>query len=130
MCIFLEGGGDIAGHREVANASLVVPEAGDPTVQCCFPINGHSLIITSEEGQEMVGVFLSNILDCEVIHNKGEFDEAFRMAPEARCVAALKVTMFGQAFGKELIGKNASLGQTVHSFVNAYVYVFLVNKGK
>ena len=76
----------------------------------------------------MVGVFSASVLDGEVIDDEAEEDWSKSVAPQAWGMAHLVVAMLGRAFVKQAVGKDACLGQAVHSFFNANVDVVLVEE--
>ncbi len=61
-------------------------------------------------------------LDAKVANNKTEDDVAPYVPPEAWGVLALVVPFLGKALFKELVGKEAGLGEAMHPFSNFDVY--------
>jgi hypothetical protein len=50
------------------------------------------------------------------------------VAPEARGVSDLVITVFGEAFGQELVGEDPSLRESVHALFYANIDVVVVDK--
>jgi hypothetical protein len=86
------------------------PRQIDSAVQGGFPVHGDCLVVSSEEIDQVVGVFLASVLYGEVVNDQREHDWARGVQPESWGVAALKVAMFSNASGQELIGEDTSLG--------------------
>ena len=61
-------------------------------------------------------------LDAKVVKNKTEDDAAPYLLPEAWGVLALVVYFLAEALFKELVGKDAGLGEAIHPFSNLDVY--------
>jgi hypothetical protein len=95
---------DVAGHGQIADVIVIIPFACDATVKSGFPVDGNGFIVATEKVEEVVGVFFANVLNCKVVDNETEHDWAEGVAPEARGVSDLVITMFEEAFGQELVG--------------------------
>ena len=54
-------------------------------------------------------MFLSDVLYSEIVHNKGERDGSPFVAPEARSVDALIISVGGEPFPEEFVGEYPSL---------------------
>ncbi len=61
-------------------------------------------------------------LDAKVVDNKTEDDVAPYVLPEAGGVLALVVPFLGKALFKELVGKDAGLGEAINPFLDFGVY--------
>jgi len=74
-----------------------------------------------ENIKEVIEVFYSNIFYSKVINNEAELDGTPFVAPEARGGFHLVVTFNKKARSEEIIGKDASLGQTITTLANFVV---------
>jgi hypothetical protein len=77
----------------------------------------------------VIGVCFSFVFNAEVVDDEGELDGAPGVFPEALHEGGLVVAVFRQTFGEKVVGELAGLGQAVHAFVDADVYVAIVGEG-
>jgi hypothetical protein len=78
--LFVQRGGNAAGHRDVDSALLVVPFQGKATVEGAGPIKGNAA--QGLDGvDEVAGVLLANIFDAKVVDDQGEGDRTGMMRP-------------------------------------------------
>jgi hypothetical protein len=66
----------------------------------------------------VLGVFLANVFNPEVVDDKGECDWSPLVCPKARRGLALRVAMFLQPFGQEFLCNDPCLGKTVHALLD------------
>jgi hypothetical protein len=69
-----------------------------------------------ERFNQVVGVFLANIFDTEVINHQAEGDLVCVMGAEARDAGGLVVAVAGQVEHHGVAGNSAHLWETIHSF--------------
>ena len=69
-------------------------------------------------GKKVFGVFATIVFYTEIIDAKGEGNGARFVSPKAGCVACRSVAKGGKDLDELFVGKNASLGQTVHVAAN------------
>ena len=60
--------------------------------------------------------------DAKVINDETEDDAAPHVPPETGGVLALVVPFFGEALFKELVGKDAGLGEAIHPLLDVDLY--------
>jgi hypothetical protein len=61
---------------------------------------------------KVVGMLFPNIFNAEIIDNEGEGDWSPFVAPEAWSVRALMISVGGESFPEEFVGKYACLWQS------------------
>ena len=71
---------DIFGHGDVAGECGVVPVIGESAEEGTGPVDGDGEQIL-EGLDEVVGVFLTNVLDPKVVNNEGENDRLGGVLP-------------------------------------------------
>jgi hypothetical protein len=64
----------------------------------------------------MISVLLAHILDGEIVHYEGESDWHYFVQPESRCVVSRVITKRCQTSLQQMVGKQSSLFQSVHTF--------------
>ena len=95
---------DASRHGQVDCAIFVVPFDGDAAAKVSGPV-GRQGVVFSEGCFQVEGVFFAHTFNSKIVHNEGERDWSPLMLPQAMCVFGWMVTMFGEAFGEQLIGK-------------------------
>jgi hypothetical protein len=71
----------------------------------------------------------SNVLDAEVVNDEGEQDGTPFVAPEALWVLASVISMWCEAFRKEIVGNDTSLWESIHAAGDADVDIAFLDKG-
>jgi hypothetical protein len=71
----LEALGDVIRHGEVDSAVYVVPFELDAELQLAGPVRGH-LVLRGNHVAKVLGVFLADVLDAEVVDDQAEEDRA------------------------------------------------------
>ncbi len=72
-------------------------------------------VVLFESLAKMIQVGITNVLNGKVVDNECKHDGAPFVAPEPRGGGCLVVVEFGKAVSEEFVGKDACLGETVHS---------------
>ena len=70
-------------------------------------------------------MLLALIFDAEVINSESESDWARHIHPKAGRVGHFKIPKSCKAFLEELVGKDASLWESIRSFINLHVQISL-----
>ena len=73
-------------------------------------------------------MFATDVFYTEVIDTKGEGNGARFVLPKAGCVACRSVANGGKDLDELILGKYASLGQTVHAAANLTKHVSVTDK--
>ncbi len=73
------------------------------------------LVVLFESLAKMIQVGITNVLDGKVVDNDCKHDRVPFVAPEPWGGGCLVVVVFGKAVLEEFVGKDASLGETVHA---------------
>ena len=108
-----EGVRNIIWHEEVNAAGVIIPIKCESEVALVFPILC-DIIMFFDAFYEVVRMLLTNILYSKIIHNERETDRPPFMCPQTRCNLALMVAMGIEAYFKECLGKDSTLGNPVH----------------
>jgi hypothetical protein len=74
-----------------------------------------NFVVLFESLAKVLQMGITNLLDGKVVDNKCRHDGAPFVAPEPRGGDCLVVAKFSKAISEELVGKDACLGETVHS---------------
>ena len=109
-----EGIGDVIGHGEMDFALGVIPVERESEVTFAFPVFS-DVVMLFNGVDEMIGVFFADVFHSEIVDNEGERDRSPIVRPQTRCVLALVVSLVVEALLEELLGKDAGLGQAIHS---------------
>ena len=83
MLDFVKGCLEIFGHGDVAGACGIVPVNGESAEERTGPVDGDGVEFL-EDLDELVGIFLANVLDPKVINDEGENDGIGGVLPEHR----------------------------------------------
>ena len=78
-----------------------------------FAFDLFDLVVLRERLNEVVGVFLADVFDSKVVHNKCELDGAGHVAPQAGRVGYFIIAVGCKPFPQQLVGQGARLGQAV-----------------
>ena len=78
--------------------------------------------------EKVFGVLATDVFYTEVIDAKREGNGARFVSPKAGCVACWHVAEGGKDLDELFVGKDASLGQTVHAAENFTNYVSVMDK--
>ena len=108
MLELLEGFCDISRHGEVDLAIAVVPVQRDPDITFSSPIRCY-LVVLFESVFEVESMLSADVLDSEVVNNKGELYRSLVMLPETWYELALVVAVLVESLLEELVGKETSL---------------------
>ena len=76
----------------------------------------------------MIGVFLANVFDAEVIDSEAKTDWSICMREETGCVLGGRVTIFGEVLGEPVVCDDSCLRQSIHSFADFDQNVAIVYK--
>ena len=79
-------------------AQCIVPFEAYAAVPFAFPING-DFVMLFEAGFQVFYVFFADVLNAEVIDDKGEEDWSDIVFPQARCVGCGSVAVYCEALG-------------------------------
>ena len=83
MLEFVKGCLDIFGHGDVAGACSIVPVNGEYAEEGTGPVDGDGVQFL-EGLDEVVGVFLADVIDPKVVNDEGENDGLGGVLPERR----------------------------------------------
>ncbi len=96
-------------HRDMHFLVWVIPLNGESTVSFSFFFD-RALIVFLDRFQEVLGVLLTDVFDSKVIDDQGEHNGTPLVFPQTGSGLALRVAMFLQSFGKELLCDDPRLG--------------------
>ena len=109
-----EGVRNIICHGKVNAAGVIIPIKGESKVAIAFQILC-DVIFFFDAFDEVVSMFLTNILYSKIVHEKREIDRPAFMCSHTGCNLALLVVMGIEACFKEFLGKYSTLGKPIHS---------------
>lgn len=124
----LEGSFDIAGHRQITGAGIIIPSKSETTIAAGGPIGGANIHL-GQCVKEMVGVCSVCIFDGEVVDDQGEMEWTSGVFPKAGSDASRNVTEGLKELAQAIVGDFASLGQAIHAFTDLNIDVVFVDKG-
>ena len=108
----------VAGHGDVYATVCVVPFDGESDVSFTFPFMG-CFVVFIDGGEEVFGMFLSNVFHSKIVDTESKADGAPVMFPETGVEFALSVSFGDEAFFKEFLCNDSCLWYTVHSLLDA-----------
>ena len=100
----------------------VVPIQSEAEIACSLPVCV-DLLVLFEYTDEVLDVFLVDVLHAEVIDNKAKTDGAPAVSPVTRSYPALGVPRFVESLGEEVLNNDTCLGKTVHATLYLTKYV-------
>ncbi len=113
---------DVVGHLDVEGLFVIIPIQFDATVEVAQPILGKSIFCFNHCNQ-MVHVLLTLVFHTKIIDNEGGGDGMHNVFPETQGILAFIITMGGETLANELVGKDASLWQSLDGFSHLEVDV-------
>jgi len=108
MLELMEGLFNVARHGHVDSAGDVVPLECHAKEAFAGPLGG-DVIERRESVNEVLGMFLPNILDSKVVDDEAEGDGTGGMSEEAGSVFGGTVTVSGKVFDEAVVGEDAGL---------------------
>ena len=106
---------EIFGHGHVAGACGVVPVNDKSAEEGIGPVDGDGVQFL-EGLDEVVGVFLADIIDPKVVDNKGENDELGGVLPERRSSGNRGESKMGKVSFDPVVGDADGLFEAGHAF--------------
>ena len=120
MLKLMKGCLEIVGHGYVAGVCSIVPGNGKSTEEGTVPVDVDGVHFL-EGLDEVVGVFLANVLDPEVIKNEGENDGLGGVLPERRNYGNRGEYNMGKVNFEPVVGDAAGLFEAGHAFLDLKV---------
>jgi hypothetical protein len=77
----------------------------------------------------MLGMFLANVLEPKIIYHQVKYNGECCMCPQSRGECGLVIPMEGKALDKEMVCKDTTLGQSIHSLPVFHVDVTIGEVG-
>ena len=112
---FVKGCLEIFGHGNVAGACSIVPVNDESTEEGTVPVYGYS--INFFEGlDEVVSVFLTDVLDPKVVNDEQKNDGLGGVLPKRRSSGIRGESSVGKVIFKPVVGNAAVLFEAEHSF--------------
>ena len=105
----------------------MVPFKSDSEVGTSGPISG-CFILGVQGSDKVFGVFTTDVFYTKIINAKGEVKGAHFVSPKAGCMVCRSVAKGGKDLDELPVGKNASLGQTVHAVENFTKYISVMDE--
>ena len=118
---FSEGSFDVSGNREIDRMDVVVPIERDATEEGGIPIRGDFFVVGLERVLQVESVFLSDIVDEEIVNDEGERDGATGVSLKDGCMRCLKVPILGEDILELLVCHHTGLWKAVHAATNVDV---------
>ena len=102
----------------------VVPIQSEAKLACSLPVRV-DLIILFEYTDEVLDIFLVDVLHSEIIDNEAETDGAPAVSPVTRSYLTLGVPCFVESLGEEVLSNDTRLGKTIHatSYLAKYIAI-------
>ena len=123
-----QSAGDVTWHGNVNVTVGVIPGQSEAAVQRAVPLCGDGVEL-AKRSDEMLSVVFADILDAEVVDNKGEGDGSSVVTKKSGSVWSGVVTVFLKMLDEALIGQNPSLRKAVHSLADLHHDMVVVNEG-
>ena len=115
MLEFVKGCLDIFGYGDVAGACGVVPVNGESAEERTGPVDGDGVQFL-EGLDEVVGVFLADVLDPKVVDDEGENDGLCGVFPERRSSGNRGESKMGKVKFEPVVGDASGLLESGHAF--------------
>ena len=115
MLGFLKGYLEILWHGDFIGACGVVPVNGESAVEGTGPVDGYGVQFL-EGLDEVVGVFLADVLDPKVVNDEGENDGLGGILPERRSSGNRGESKMGKMSFEPVVGDAAGLFEAGHAF--------------
>ena len=115
MLELMKGCLDIVGHGYVTGACNLVPCNGKSSEEGTGPVNGDGVKVL-EGLDEVVGVFLADVLDPKVVGNEGENDGLGGVLPERRSYGNRGEFKMGKVRFEPVVGNADGLFEAGHAF--------------
>ena len=115
MLEFVKGCLEIFGHGDVAGACGIVPVNGESSEEGTGPVDGDGIQFLKGL-DEVVGVFLADVLEPKVINDKGENDELGCVLPECEGSGNRGESKVGKVRFEPVVGDAAGLFEAWHAF--------------
>ena len=115
MLEFVKGCLEIFGHGDVAGACGIVPVNGESTEEVTGTVNGDGIQFL-EGLDEVVGVFLADVLDPKVINDEVENDGLGGVIPGRRGYGNRGESKVGKVRFEPVVGNAACLFEAGHDF--------------
>ena len=106
---------EIVGHGYVAGACGVVPDNGKSAEKGIGPVDGDGVQFL-EGLDEVVGVFLADVIDPKVVNDEGENDGLGGVLPDRRGSGNRGKFKVGKVSFEPVVGDAASLFEAGHAF--------------
>ena len=101
---------DVARHRYVEGAVMIIPFEAYPAIYVPIPIFGE-LIFCFDRLDEVIYVLLTRVFNPKIVHNEGKCDGPCGMFPEAGGLFAFIITVGGEAFFRSLFASIPAWGR-------------------
>ena len=92
----------------------VVPIQSEGKVACSLSVRVN-LLILYEYTDEVLDIFLVDVLHSKIIDNEAETDGAPAVSPVTRSYLTLGVPCFVESLGEEVLSNDTRLGKTLHA---------------
>jgi hypothetical protein len=99
---------------------IVIPADGEAVEQCGAPILGDSVELTKGP-QEMLSMFVADVLDAEVVNHEGESDGTSDVGSKGGGAGGGAVTKFGEVKGEVVVGDTTGLYESWHPLPDLHV---------
>jgi hypothetical protein len=99
---------DITGHRNINGACIIIPSKSQAAVVSASPVSS-DLVMELKNVKEMLGFFVTNISNTEVIDTQGEIHGACLMSEITRGVTSGLISMRQEALLKKFVCKDTGL---------------------
>ena len=111
-------------HGKVNNLGVIIPIKGQSEVAIAFPVLCN-VIVFFDAFNEMVRMLLTNVIYSKIVHDECETDRPPFMCPETRCNLALVIAMGVEAWFKECLVKDSTLGKPIRYSLNGDINTFI-----
>ena len=115
MLEFVKGCLEIFGHGYVAGACGVVPVNGESAEEGAGPFDGDCVQLLKGL-DEVVGVFLADVIDPKLVYDEGENDGLGGVLPERKSSGNRGESKMGKVRFETVVGNAAGLFEAGHAF--------------
>ena len=105
--------GDVPGHGEGNSALVSIKEYLHPEIFVTRPIDGY-LVLLTQDSKVFLGVRAGEVLDTEVVYDKGESEAVGDVAEEPSDERILDVAVVGEVGHQDILRKLACLRKAIH----------------
>ena len=114
----------VTGHGDVDMSGRVIPVNLETEIVGTGPVFGEG-ILGGEGGKEMIGVWLREEFNTEIINRESERSASIDVAPEARSMFNREVAIRGEVLSELFVREDGGFFEAIHTLADFDVYISL-----